>query len=98
MSGGYSGPLLWTLWTVLGAIAVLGGVIAYRALVAFRAHRSTPLLFLGLGLFTISVGMPGLWMGVYFATSNLLWCSLAAAVAIAFGFGLVLVSVQTRRA
>ena len=55
-----------------------GGSSSHRALVAYRARRSTPMLFLGAGLLMISLGMPALWMGAFLVTQNILWCSLLA--------------------
>lgn len=98
MTGYYSGPLLWALWTLLAAIVLVGGLVVLRAIRAQRAHPSTPLLLLASGLFMIAVGMPASWMFAYEATDNILWCSLSALVAILLGFLLVLFSLQTRRA
>lgn len=91
-----TGPLLWVLWGMLAAIAGIGGLVTYRALSAYRSHRSRPLLFLGTGLFLIAVGMPVLWMGAYVLTENLVWCSLIAGGAIFLGFAFILSSVQIR--
>jgi NAD/NADP transhydrogenase beta subunit len=97
VSGYYSGPVEWALWAMLGAIAVVGSVVVYRALRAYRARRSTPLLFLGAGLLMISLGMPALWMGAYWLTDNILWCSLLGSIGILAGFVLVLLSIETRK-
>jgi hypothetical protein len=98
MSWTHSSTLLWALWGVLAGVVLIGGAVAYRAWAAFRARPSTPLLFLGSGLFVIAVGMPSLWVVMYVATENLLWCSLFAAGGTLVGFLLVLFSLQTRRA
>jgi hypothetical protein len=98
VSGVYSGPVEWLLWGLLGSIALVGGIVVYRALGAYRSHRSTPLLYLGVGLLMIAVGMPTLWMGTYWLTNNLLWCSLIGSAGILVGFLFVLFSVQTRTA
>ncbi len=82
---------------MLGAIAVVGSIVVYRALRAYRARHSTPLLYLGAGLVMISLGMPTLWMGTYWLTDNILWCSLLGSVGIFAGFIFVLLSVETRK-
>jgi hypothetical protein len=97
VSWGYDATVLWVLWGMLGTIAVVGGLVAYRAFHAARAHPSTSLRFLGAGLFIIAVGMPALWMGAYVATGDLLWCSVAAVAGILVGFVLVLYALQTTR-
>lgn len=98
MSVGYYGPWVWVLWVLLATIAVAGGLVVYRAFVAYRAHPSAPLLYLGAGLFMLAVGMPTLWLSAYMVTDNIFWCSLAALAGILVGFLLLLLSLQTRRA
>lgn len=98
MSWGYDGTILWVLWAMLGGIVLVGGLVAYRALVAARTRPSTPMVLLASGLLMISIGMPALWMVAYVATDNILWCSLVAVAGILVGFVLVLLSLETRRA
>ncbi|HEV2165664.1 MAG TPA: hypothetical protein VGS23_01595 [Thermoplasmata archaeon] len=93
-----SSPLLGILWVVLALVALLGGAVAYRAWAAFRARPSTPMLLLGAGLSVLALGMPSLWVVLYLATEDLLWCSLGATTVALGGFALILGSLQTRRA
>lgn len=96
MTGPYTETLLLGSLVLLLAIAVVGGWIAYRAGVAYRARRTRPMLFLGAGLFVIAVGTPGLWTATYLVTDNLLWCSLMAFGGLLVGLILVLSSLRTR--
>lgn len=88
---------LWSLWIILVAIGATGGLVAFRAVQAYRSRRTRPLLFLGAGIGVLAVGMPVVWFMAYMVTDDLLWCSLAAAVAILVGFVLVLLSLAEPR-
>ncbi|MGI0053635.1 MAG: DUF7521 family protein [Thermoplasmata archaeon] len=98
MSWAERAALLDLLWAILAAIAIAGGWVAYRAWAAYRVRRSTPLLLLGAGLGVIAVGMPLLWVGMFLATDDPLWCSLVAMAGLLVGVVLLAASVVTRRA
>ncbi len=86
--------MLWALWGVLAAIAVVGGWIGVRALHAYRDRRATPLLLLAGGVLVLSVGMPLVWVTMYLGTHDILECSLASMIGLLAGLGLVVASVE----
>ena len=84
---------MFLLW---GAVAVVGGLVAAYALLAWRRQRSVPMLALGAGLLLLSVGPAIEWFGVYWMTDNIYNASMGCAVLMLGGFGLVLFSARTR--
>lgn len=98
MSADYSGTPFLVSLTLLVAVAVVGGWVAFQAAIAYRERRTRPFLFLGAGLLVIAAGTPGLWMGTYLVTDDLVWCSTMAFAGLLIGLILVLVSLRTQSA
>ena len=87
---------LWELWTLFAGVAVVGGIVFYRASAAFRLHPSPPLLLLASGLGVLSVGMPGAWTVAYVLTGDMFVCTVSSSLMTLAGVVLLLSSVQWR--
>lgn len=92
MSGWYFEDMV-LLWIV---VAVLGGVVAAYALLAWRSRRSPPMLALAIGLLLLSVGPALEWVVFYLYSDNLYATSMGCAVVLAAGFVCLLVAVRAR--
>jgi hypothetical protein len=93
MSIGHYFETMVVLWTV---VAVLGGLVAAYAFLAWRSRRSPPMLALGLGLLLLSVGPALEWVGMYLYSDDLYATSMGCAVVLAAGFACLLVAARSR--
>ena len=75
-------PLLWTLRGMEGAILVVGLLVAYWSLQAYRRTRESSLLFLGIGFLLVSAAaaVAGLVFEVLTGQNYLLAWTLSSTV------------------
>jgi hypothetical protein len=81
------------LW---GLVAVLGGIVAVYALLAWRRRRTPALLALGAGLLLLSVGPALEWLGFALFSDDPYAASMGCAVVLVAGFSCLLVATRAR--
>ncbi|MCI4337583.1 MAG: hypothetical protein L3K17_10455 [Thermoplasmata archaeon] len=85
-------PLV-TLWV---GVAVLGGVVSYYAIRAWRSSRERTFGLLAIGLLALSIGSAVTWFGLYFMGQDLIVCESGSTAFTAGGFACILVGLRAR--
>ena len=89
----------WTsaVWGLYLLFAAVGAVVSYRAVSAYRSHRTRPLLLLAGGFVLLSIGSPVAWIAAYSLSADLVVCTAMSLLPAVAGVGALLASVQLRR-
>ena len=90
-----SPELLWML-ALWGAVVLLGGLVSYHAIRAWRTSRERPLALLSTGFLALSVASALAWFVLYFAGENLMICEAGSTGFTVAGFGTILYSLWRR--
>lgn len=81
-----------------GAVVVLGGLLTFYAVKAYRRTRERSMLFLSAGFVLLSVVTAGAWWAVYLTSDNLFMAEFGCTGLMAAGFGSILFGLRTRLA
>jgi hypothetical protein len=79
-----------------GAVVVLGGLLTFYALKAYRRTHERSMLFLGSGFVLLSAVTAGAWWTIYFTSDNLFMAEVGCTGLMASGFGAILMGLRTR--
>jgi hypothetical protein len=87
---------IWLLRGLEGVILVVGGLIAFAGLRAYRRSRQASLLFLGAGFALVTVAAAAAGALYELLTHDLLTAWIVSALLDVIGFGLILYSILIR--
>ena len=79
-----------------GAVVVLGGVLTFYAVKAYRRTRERSMLYLSSGFVLLSAVTAGSWWAIYLTSDNLFMAEVGCTGLMASGFGAILLGLRTR--
>jgi hypothetical protein len=86
----------WPVAVAFVAVVALGAAIGYFALRAYRSERNRSMALFAIGFLVLSAASGLVWLTMWLAGVDPLWCELGATSVSAVGLGTVLVGLRIR--
>lgn len=86
----------WWMIALWGGVVLLGGLVSYYSIRAWRSSRERSFALLSTGFLALSVASALTWFALYFSGQDLMICEAGSTGFTLGGFGTIVYALRTR--